>query len=294
MDLRVPVSGDTGLHVRHWQGAVSPAFLLVHGLDSNARLWTPVAKRLSAAGHPVYAVDMRGHGDSDVPETGYDNATAAADLAAVLAAVGVTGAVVAGHSWGAHVALRLAAGRPDLVAALALVEGGWVGPAEIHGVWEQFSAVLDSSFSLAGRALGGATLDGMRTYLRTLHPDWPEESIEASLSSLRVGPDGSLTPRLSRAQRTALMRSLWDDTPDRWFPAVTMPLMLLAAFPPDNERWPPSIRTVVERNRASVSTARKALPHAQVREYVDSDHDLHAQRPEEVAEDLLRLARGLG
>ncbi|MFH8620242.1 alpha/beta fold hydrolase [Streptomyces sp. NPDC017979] len=284
------MSADTALHVRRWPGT-GRAFLLVHGLDANAALWALVAERLAGAGHDVYAVDLRGHGDSDVPRSGYDLATVSADLAAVATDLRIGGAVVAGHSWGAHVSLRLAAERPDVVAGLALVEGGWVEPAAIHGAWESFAAVLDSSFSLAGRALGGASVDGMRTYLRTLHPDWPAESVEASLLSLRIGPDGALAPRLSRSQRTALMRSLWEETPDRWFPAIAdRPVMLLAAHPRDNERWPPSIRTIVERNRASVHTAVEALPHAQLREYVDSDHDVHAQRPEEVAKDLLWLA----
>lgn len=289
MNLRVPVSGDTSLHVRHWPGTAR-AFLLVHGLDSNARLWSLAARRLAESGHAVYAVDMRGHGESDVPETGYDIATAAADLASVAAGLDLADAVVAGHSWGAHVALRLAAERPDLVAALALVEGGWVEPAAIHGEWEQFAAILDSPLSLSGRELGKDGIEGMRAFLRTLHPDWHEEAVEASLLSLQIGPDGSLTPRLSRAQRTALIRSIWDDTPGRWFPAITMPVMLLAAHPRELARWPPSIRTIVERNRQSVHTAAKSLPHAQVREYFDSDHDLHAQRPDEVAKDLLRLA----
>ncbi|MFJ2264630.1 alpha/beta fold hydrolase [Streptomyces sp. NPDC087844] len=294
MNLSVAVSEDAKLNVRHWQGAQSPPFLLVHGLDSNARTWELVANRLAAAGHPAYAVDMRGHGESDAPGTGYDNATAAADLVAVCRALGVKGAVVAGHSWGAHIALRLAAEHPDLVAGLVLVEGGWVEPAAVHGAWESFAAVVESTLSVSGQPLGGTTLGGMRDYLRTLHPDWSAEAVEASLFSLRVEPDGSLSPRLSTAQRTAIMHSLWEDAPARWFPALLrMPIMLMAAFPRDNVRWPPSIRALVERNRSAVCTAARDLPHARVREYFDSDHDLHAQRPEAVADDLLRLAREL-
>jgi len=45
-------------------------FVLVHGLASNARLWDGVARRLAGAGHSSAAVDLRGHGRSDKPDTG--------------------------------------------------------------------------------------------------------------------------------------------------------------------------------------------------------------------------------
>ena len=107
MDLSVPVDDEATLHVRHWQGPADPPFLLLHGLDSNARMWDQVADRLATAGHAAYAIDQRGHGESPPAGDGYDNATAAADTAAVAAALGVTRAVIAGHSWGALLALRV-------------------------------------------------------------------------------------------------------------------------------------------------------------------------------------------
>jgi pimeloyl-ACP methyl ester carboxylesterase len=289
MTIAVPVADGVTMRVRHRPGRVSPPFFLVHGLESNARLWDQVAGHLAAEGHPVYAVDLRGHGESDRPEHGYDNATATADLAAVAAALGLTGAVVAGHSWGGHLALRLAAEHPAVVAGLALLEGGWAGPSAIYGSWEVFEAVIRSMVSLTDGE--GATADRMRDYLRTVHPDWSAAAVEASLSSMRVESDGTLAPALSEAQRTAITRSLWDDPPARWFPAITVPVLFLPAFPKDNPQWPPSIRALVDRIRSCVYLAAADLPHATIREYPDSDHDLHAQHPDRIAEDLLDLAR---
>jgi len=59
----VDVATGVRLRVRTWPGAGRP-YLLVHGLSSNARLWDGVAARISGAGHPVYAVDLRSHGES--------------------------------------------------------------------------------------------------------------------------------------------------------------------------------------------------------------------------------------
>ncbi|MFD0594557.1 alpha/beta fold hydrolase [Catellatospora coxensis] len=115
-------------------------FLLVHGLSSNARLWDEVAGALAAAGHPSWAVDLRGHGESDAPESGYDTGTAAADLAALITALGLDRPVVVGQSWGGNVVVRLAAKHPELPGALGLVDGGWIDLHAAFPDWGRASA----------------------------------------------------------------------------------------------------------------------------------------------------------
>jgi pimeloyl-ACP methyl ester carboxylesterase len=281
MDLSVPVNDAAALHVRHWQGSADPPFLLLHGLGSNARMWDQVADRLAAAGHAAYAIDQRGHGESGPAGDDYDNATAAADTAAAAVALGVTGAVIAGHSWGALLALRLAAERPDLVAGIALIEGGWAHAGVVLDSWDQFTRLLTKPES----ALKGATLESVRDYHRAVYPDWPEASIEAALRSLRVNEDGSLAPCLPSEQREAIMRSIWNDPPAQWFSAVKVPALLMPAIPKPERRW----EMLFTRMSAYVEPAASALSGATVREYVDGDHDLHAQYPDRVAADLLGL-----
>ena len=98
----VHVGDDVELSVLTWnlQGPKRPT-LLVHGLASNATLWSGVADSLALDGHPVAAVDLRGHGRSSKPDVGYDFATINSDLLAVLGRLGwVTGEpVIAGQSW---------------------------------------------------------------------------------------------------------------------------------------------------------------------------------------------------
>src|SRR5256714_10827562 len=136
-DDRVRVADGVNLHVRRWPGDKRP-FLLVHGLSSNARLWDGVAAELSGAGHPVHAVDLRSHGDSDAPPDGYDTATAAEDLAAL----GLTGVVAVGQSWGGSVVVTLAAQYPEVAAAPAPVGGGRYGPGHDVPPWGQAAGGL--------------------------------------------------------------------------------------------------------------------------------------------------------
>ena len=78
------VDDGVSLHVRQWPEGDQTPFLLVHGLASNCCTWEGVATRLHELGHPVAAVDQRGHGQSDKPDTGYEFPTLCRDLVRVL------------------------------------------------------------------------------------------------------------------------------------------------------------------------------------------------------------------
>jgi pimeloyl-ACP methyl ester carboxylesterase len=269
--LRMPVAEGVSLNVRHWPGARQP-FLLVHGLSSNARLWDAVAADLHVAGHPVYAVDLRSHGESDAPPTGYDTATAAADLAML----GLPGAVVAGQSWGGNVAVLYAARHPESVAGLALVDGGWLDPSSDFGSWAECEATLMPP------DIDGSLAADLRDRIRIDHPGWSEGAIDATLANLVVHPDGTLTRRLPVDKHMRIVRSMWDDPPRPYFGALTMPTMLIPALPADAD--------LAASRMARVETASRSIPDPTIRAYPDSDHDLHAQHPHELAADLLTLA----
>lgn len=140
------VTVDTGerIHYLDWGGPVGapagsgPPLLLVHGLAQTAWAWTPVARRLRTVTR-VLAMDLRGHGLSDSPRTGYELESQAFDALTVLAANGwgreVDGppAAVAGHGLGALVAATMAGLQPESVSALALIDAGWEDVAEATG-----------------------------------------------------------------------------------------------------------------------------------------------------------------
>jgi pimeloyl-ACP methyl ester carboxylesterase len=90
-------------------------------------------RRLAWASHRVVNLDLPGHGDSDVP-AGEDRlgvASFAEDAAALCDVLGLGPTVVVGHSGGAAVAVELAVRRPELVAAVAALDGTLGFPAEV-------------------------------------------------------------------------------------------------------------------------------------------------------------------
>ena len=73
-----------------------------------------------AARHRVFALDQRGHGDSDRPATGYAMHDLAADVVAFMDAQGIRRAAVVGHSMGSIVAREVARLAPARLSHLVL------------------------------------------------------------------------------------------------------------------------------------------------------------------------------
>jgi pimeloyl-ACP methyl ester carboxylesterase len=97
--------------------------VLLHGLTAARRYVVMGSRALERAGHRVIAFDARGHGSSSpAPSPGaYGYEELGLDVEAVLDALGVPRAVLAGASMGAHTALWLALNRPGRVAAMVVI-----------------------------------------------------------------------------------------------------------------------------------------------------------------------------
>ena len=100
--------------------AARPAVILLHGLSDSWFSFSPVLAGLAAT-HRVIAVDQRGHGRSGRPESGYAPAEMAADVVALMDALGIERAALVGHSMGSFVAQHAAARAPGRVTRLVLV-----------------------------------------------------------------------------------------------------------------------------------------------------------------------------
>jgi pimeloyl-ACP methyl ester carboxylesterase len=102
-------------------GGDGPPLLLVHGWPQTWYAWRLVMPAL-ARDFQVIAPDQRGTGLSGKSEDGYDIGTLAADLAALMDALGHRRFAVVGHDTGMWIAYALAADHPGRVARLAVAE----------------------------------------------------------------------------------------------------------------------------------------------------------------------------
>jgi len=109
---------DVTLHVVDWAGA-EPAIVGVHGSAGMAHSFGALAERLAPA-HRFIGIDLRGHGFSDKPPSGYDLERHVADLRELLAALRLKRPVLLGHSAGGAIAAFVAAGAE--LSGLVLLE----------------------------------------------------------------------------------------------------------------------------------------------------------------------------
>ncbi len=127
------------LKLNYWDyGGKGPLVVLVHGALDHARSWDWVAATLRDDYH-VYALDLRGHGDSEwSPGALYSVAEHVLDLAALCETLGETlgdtlgetPLTLIGHSLGGGIALAYTGVFPDRVKKVVSIEG--MGPPPTH------------------------------------------------------------------------------------------------------------------------------------------------------------------
>jgi pimeloyl-ACP methyl ester carboxylesterase len=136
-----------------------PHVLLVHAGGLDGRMWHPLAERLKDS-YRVHMPDLRGHGDSPMPDEEFANAE---DLVRVLDSLRVGHTAVVGASFGGWVALQLATLAPDRVSCLALMASAfdlddWSPELEAFRTEEE--ALLEAG------DIDGAVELGLRTWVR--------------------------------------------------------------------------------------------------------------------------------
>lgn len=102
------------------EGSAEPV-LLIHGHTMDGRIWERVMPRLLDEDLRIVRPDLRGHGRSTRPDSGYHLSHHAADMAAVLDAAAIGSAIVVGYSIGGAVALEMTVTMPDRVSGLVLL-----------------------------------------------------------------------------------------------------------------------------------------------------------------------------
>jgi pimeloyl-ACP methyl ester carboxylesterase len=109
------------------EGSGDPPLVFLHPWAGNRSFFAAQVERFL----PTYrclAVDLKGHGDSGAPADGYSMAELADDVAWLCGQVGVSGAVVVGHSMGGIVAVHLAAAHAALVRGVVVLDSPLMPP----------------------------------------------------------------------------------------------------------------------------------------------------------------------
>lgn len=152
----------------------APSIVLVHGWGAARPMWREVVSRLVTQGRSIVLYDLRGHGASTTGTDGISIDRLGRDLAAVIAALGLTDVVIAGHSGGGYSTLSFLIDHPPAtttVHGLALIataaSGQKIPPPER---FLQGSRLMDFAASRSGL--------GTRILRHTTGPACPPEMLE--------------------------------------------------------------------------------------------------------------------
>ena len=120
----MPTITANGVTLHYLQMGSGPDLVMLHGLSGNLAVWHLRMVPLLQEHFRVTTYDLRGHGNSSMPPSGYTTRNMATDLCALLDELGIAQADIVGHSFGADIALHFALIHPNRVRRLALIEPG--------------------------------------------------------------------------------------------------------------------------------------------------------------------------
>ena len=168
--LTVQANG-AALHVAR-MGAGRP-LLLLHGWPEFWLTWEPVMTRL-ADRFTLYAPDLRGFGDSDKPEGLFGPDQQAADMLALMDALGLAQAGIVGHDVGGALMQPLARLAPERIAGLFFFDFVYPGigprmaePERLNNIWYQSFHQMEMA-----PALVGASRESCRRYIGHFLKAW--------------------------------------------------------------------------------------------------------------------------
>jgi pimeloyl-ACP methyl ester carboxylesterase len=156
-----------GTRLYYQQSGDGPDVVLVHAVTSNQAVWvlTGLVDAVAADGFRVTSYDLRGHGFSARPPTGYTSAVMAEDLRQLHTALGLGPALLVGHSFGGVIGIHAAVLAPEAVAGIIVSDSFFPGLRHVEpnfgkaNVW----ADLRESFRTVGVDLGD-TVDFARLF----------------------------------------------------------------------------------------------------------------------------------
>jgi pimeloyl-ACP methyl ester carboxylesterase len=184
-------SGSLRIHFREWGVASTRPLVIVHGLRDHSHSFDDLARGLLDRFH-VFAIDLRGHGDSETTPY-YHPGHFVLDVHNLVRALRLARPILIGHSMGGEIVGAYAGAFPDVPTAVVMIEG--LGPP-LPDMAEELAWTVEG-FRRIDRAVAGppglADLEAAYRRLRERNPRLPEaKARELALLGTRAREDGTL------------------------------------------------------------------------------------------------------
>lgn len=211
------------LHYLDWGGS-GPVLLFIPGMGCNAYIFGEFAPRFTGQFH-VLGFTRRGHGDSDHPETGYDQDTLAEDLCQFMDALHIDQAILAGHSLAYIELSRFAVMHPERVIKLVFLD------AIYDRTSPENKAMMDQNPLKHLQSPGvDEVYYSFEEYVASIPKDWPALAAiwgavmeEQARHEIEQDADGKIVDKMSDAITQAINHTVEHYEPD--YTQIQAPLL---------------------------------------------------------------------
>jgi pimeloyl-ACP methyl ester carboxylesterase len=235
--------------------------ILLHGFTDSWYSFSRVLPYLPSDLH-VFAVSMRGHGNSTRPDTGYQPRDFAGDVAAFMKAMRLGPAIIVGHSFGSLVAQQFAIDYPAQIRGLVLI--GTFADVAANPVLKEMKT-------------------GMSALTDPIDPAFVEEFQKSTLT--QAVPDTFIKTVVQESLKVPA--HVWKSAMEGFLP-VNNTLALRKFNKPTLILWGGKD---VLCSRADQDALNHAIKGSQLFEYEYAGHGLHWEEPEKFAFDLIAFSR---
>ena len=248
----------------HRYDGSGPEVLLIHGIGSSSGDFNPVIGQMKAFCQPI-TMDLRGHGASGKPDSGYHYSDYVRDLETVLAALEMDNPIVLGHSLGGIITLMWAAMNPGTPRALIIEDS----PLRSG---EDFRDAFEGSLQL-----NALPHEVAKAWYAEKNPHWPEAVLEQRSFDMV----NTARAAIEELQAASLSNEGLDTFGE--LDAITAPLLFLQGDTEAGSMVHPD----------DLASLKQALPQTQVAMFQGAGHTIHRSHPNEWLESVREFMKTL-
>lgn len=250
--MRIPVD-SSGTHLAvSLHGGSGPAMILIHGITGSSAEFDGVIPRLVEFCRPI-TFDLRGHGESDKPDSGYHYGDYVRDLSRVITALDLDRPFVLGHSLGGIVSLFWAASSPGVARGL-IIEDSPLRSGE--GFRNAFEGWL---------MLNALPKDALRAWYAEQHPGWSQDLVASRTDAMNACSRSAISELMDASMANEGLDS--SDTLE----SIVEPVLFLHGDPQTGSMVHPDDAASLPNRIANVSVHRVE----------SAGHSIHRSHPDE-------------
>ena len=290
-----------GLHYLDW-GGNGDVLLFLAGMGCSVHIFDEFAPRFTDKFH-VLAMDRRGHGDSDYPETGYDQDTLTEDLRQFLDALKIDKAILVGHSMAYIELSRFAILYPEHILKLIFLDAAYDSSSP------EWKAVLEKN--PLPKIMPGwpedfsGTIEEYITEIQRRFPSlsvvWSDAMDEQTRHTFRATPDGKVMDKMSETEFNALSHTINCYAPE--YSKIQAPTLSFFALQDGSTFLSPEYMTDEQKTlvmeyfkttrlpytRQYIEQFRQEVPHAKIVEIPQGHHYCFIKQEELVYKEMRKF-----